>query len=156
MPRRLPNFLRLIVLLNPLLEGFVPAAWVVVGVVPFDAVDQIKGQTDVATQLLPISSQGPTLRDHSVPVFTLYIYRALKLIKTLKYACLLSLPNVVLSTLERICSISAWSVITQKAYTDLVIRDVHSIIDSPFVDPELSSISPDMMKRCLLRLTVKI
>ena len=107
MPRRLSNFLRLIVLLNPLLEGFVPAARVVAGVVPIDVVNQVEGQTNVATQLLPISSQGPTLHDHSVPVFTLYIYRALKLIKTLKYACLLSLPNVVQSTLERICSISA-------------------------------------------------
>ena len=73
MPRRLSKFLRLIVLLNPLLEGFVPAARVVVGVVPFDAVDEVKGQTDVATELLPISSQGATLHDHSVPVFTLYI-----------------------------------------------------------------------------------
>ena len=109
MPRRLPNFLCLIVLLNPLLESFVPAAQVVVGVVLFDAVDQVKGQTDVATQLLPISSQGPTLHDHNIPVFILYImivYLNRSAIQRL--ACLLTdSPNVVLSTLERICSISA-------------------------------------------------
>ena len=72
LPGGLTKFLCLVVLLNPLLEGFIPTARIVTWVISFNAINESNGETKIAAELFPISSQWATLNDHNIPVILLY------------------------------------------------------------------------------------